>query len=402
MKWDTWTRGTIHPYRADIIMRGLACSRLSDFKTLRALYINNRGNLWWSWHHKDLLDLGTKLKIVLNSPNGAAKHFRMFDKYSVPAFVESRLIQEKNLRSLSSQELVGLYDRLFLAAYPANIILAADIDAFDTLLEDFFRSQIIRELLKHCLPFEAEEIYKIIAAPAYRTYVNKQEVMVLEAALKQSNLDSAARKIWEKFWWTNMGWENMRPHSLAYFKNLIRQRAKKKGLIEEINFLKTTARRHRQVRAGYFKRLHLPIRLKYWLEVLDRYAYYHDLRKELECRSLYAFHRLMLEVARRLRLRSEDLEWLWHHEIKTLLEGKKPDLQEIKRRRDWAAAITWPPRLSFYSGLTAKKIKDRELPVKGISVSEFKGLGATPGRVRGRVKVWGSLKLCGKLSEAIF
>lgn len=387
MKWYPWVRGTIHPHRADIIMRGLAEAKLPDFKTVRALYINNQGNLWWSWHRQDFLELGEKLKIVLSSTARASKHFKIFDKYSAAAFKEVELIRSKDLTRLSNREIIKLYDQLFLAAYPVNIILAVDIDAFDTLLEDFLHEKIFGELARRCSLLEAEKIYRILAATTYRTYVNRQEVKTMELALRKDYSHRAVQRLWDEFWWTNLGWENMQPHSLNYFKNLIRQRSQEKGLAQKITFLKSLTRRNKQTRSVYFKKLNLSPRLKHWLDILDRYVYYHDLRKELQCRTLYAFHLLMSEVAKRLKARPEDLQWLWHHEIKALLNGQTIAYSEIKRRKNWVASISWSPRLTFYSGLAAKRIKDRELPVKKEFGQELKGLGVTAGLVRGRVKV---------------
>jgi len=387
MQWDTWTRGTIHPYRADNIIRGLALNNLSDFKTVRTLYINNRGTLWWSWHHKDLAILGTKLKNILSSSRESVKHFKMFDGYSATAFKASEAIYNKNLKNVDNNNLIKLYDKLFLATYPANIILAADIDAFDTVLENFLKDEIMSDLLKKYQLSEAEEAYNALIATTYRTYVNRQEVMIKGFALKDDYSDLVAEKIWKKFWWTNLGWENMRPHSPVDFKRLIKKQAKSKTLVSDIDFLQTIAARNNRMRLAYFKKLGPSVRLKHWLKIFDSYAYYHDLRKELQCKSLYAFHLLMQEVASRLKLRPGDLEWLWHHEVKDLLDGGKINYPEIKRRQHWVAAIAWPSRWFFYSGRSAKDVKDRELPIRKAPVVKMSGLGVAPGRVRGKVKV---------------
>ncbi|MFA5154881.1 MAG: PEP-utilizing enzyme [Patescibacteria group bacterium] len=387
MKWDTWTRGTIHPHRADIIMRGLAFCALPDFITLRALYVNNRGNLWWSWHHQDLANLGNKLKKELSSAKTASRHFRIFDKYTKRAAGESARIIGRDLKSLNDQNLAALYDRLFAAAYPANIILAADIDAFDTLLEDFIGAKIRQELVRHLPAGDVEPAYQILSATIHQTYVSKQELAVMALALRKNISSAAVKKLWRQFWWTNLGWENMRPHTLAYFKSLVNRYHRRPGLALERQKLVKARLDLKRRRSNLLKKIGRPPVLLHWLEIVDRYASYHDIRKELECRSLYAFHLLLLETARRRHLRPNNLEWLWHHEVKAILAGQPLDLAEIRRRRNWVAAIARPGRLSFYSGERAKQIKERELLVKKQRLAEFKGLGVTSGIVRGRIKI---------------
>ena len=72
--------------------------------------------------------------------------------------------------------------------------------------------------------------------------------------------------------------------------------------------------------------------IEYWLNFTDEYNKMHDLRKEMQIKTTYSFYLLMFEVARRLKLNKNDLEWLWYEEIKDLLRGGKLDKKEVKRR----------------------------------------------------------------------
>ncbi len=104
-KWFVYRRGTIVPYVADVIMRGLAHADIKNFKTRRAIYINNGEKLWWAWHKKGLETQGEKLKKELANPRLAKEHFKMFDDYLASVFDNFKEIKKLNLKKLDADEL---------------------------------------------------------------------------------------------------------------------------------------------------------------------------------------------------------------------------------------------------------------------------------------------------------
>jgi len=385
--WIVFGRGTITPHIADVIMRTLSYAKVEGFKSPRALYINNEGNLWWSWKRRDLKLLGDKLKIDLASPKLVEKNFKMFDDYLALAFNNFEKTIKLDLKKFSSEELIDCYDEIFKETCSAQVVLAANIDAFDIFLEDFLREKIVGELEGKVPDDKIEEVYKALTQTTYRTYINEQELAVMRLAVKKNFSDESIAKIYNKFWWTNLGWENMRPHSLAYFKSLVKQKAKTKNLSKKLKDLESIVIKNRQKHNEYIKKFKLSKDTQHWLDVFDNYVRYHDLRKEMQCKCIYSFHLLLLEVSRRTKFKVDDLEWLWHHEIKGVILGKKVDTRKVKQRKKWVGAMASFNKLDLFDGLEARRVKLRELPEQEVKTSEFKGSGATKGLVRGRAKV---------------
>ncbi len=257
------------------------------------------------------------------------------------------------------------------------------------------KNKIIKELDKNISSEEIEDIYKNLTQTSYRTYTNEQEIAVIKLALEKNFSDEAISKLHKKFWWTNLGWENMKPHSLAYFKNLVKQKSKKKNLEKELEDIKNLLIKNRQKRDKYIEKYKFSKDIQHWLKIFDEYVHYHDLRKEMQCKCVYSFYLLLLEVSQRVDIKIGDLEWLWHHEIKEIIKGKKVSMKIINDHRKWVAVISGPSKLTFYSGPEAKKLKEKEILENNIKTSEIKGMGATKGLVRGRAKV------CSGISEAL-
>jgi phosphoenolpyruvate synthase/pyruvate phosphate dikinase len=135
------------------------------------------------------------------------------------------------------------------------------------------------------------------------------------------------------------------------------------------------------------KRYNLPEEFKHWIKVVDKYVFLHDQRKEAQVKSIYAYYLLMYELARRLKLNKKDLEWLWHQEVKELLKGKSLDKEEIKKRKRAVAVLVDKDVFKNFSGNEAENIHKKEfnLNIKGSKI--IKGMGATRGLVKARVKV---------------
>jgi pyruvate,water dikinase len=132
--------------------------------------------------------------------------------------------------------------------------------------------------------------------------------------------------------------------------------------------------------------------IEYWLNFTDEYNKMHDLRKEMQIKTTYSFYLLMFEVARRLKLKKDDLEWLWYEEIKDLLRGGKLDKKEVKRREKAICVRVSKKGIKTYSGKEALKQHRKELKIGKKKVKEIKGLGVSLGKAKAKVKVCSGAK----------
>jgi phosphohistidine swiveling domain-containing protein len=273
------------------------------------------------------------------------------------------------------------------AIAPAHFIFNMEIDVVDVGLEKFVKKQIARELSPSFRWDRLDEIFTVLTRPICLSYVNKMDMAINRLAWSKDFSQSALRRVYGKFWWTNLGWENMQPYSLKDFLDLIKRRSKLKDLKSRLDHAEDFIKNNQQERLLYLKKFNLSPAVKYWLDICDKYIFYHDKRKELQVISTYSARLVLREIARRYKLKMDDLEWLWHFEVLDILRDKPVDQAEIMARKKCIAALVSYQSFKSWSGLAAQKIKDRHVPENAAQVRKLKGRGVEGGLIRARVKV---------------
>lgn len=394
MSWLVYKRGTIEPFRASLPL--LAIFRFdrhdNGAKQPRTLYINEGDKLHWSWDKEEFNRFWTKQEEYFKSPAKIARHFQRVDKAYRSAISASQKVLKADLRRLDNKQLIGLQAGFSKNIWPAHFMLNTEVDAVDIYFENFLRARIAKELKGRFIRSHQEEIYKTLTKPVSRSYINKQEREIYQAALKKDFSYRTAKKIYDKFWWTNLGWENMSPHTPEYFARLIKKLSRTKNLAGKAKHLDDFIKDNKRERSSCLKELGSSKNLKYYLSLCDQYIDYHDKRKEVQVRTVYSFTLILAEIARRSRLKLADLEWLWIDEAVALLKGAKIDRSEIARRRRCVAALVGFRKFQCWSGEAAVRIKDKAVKEKERRLSEIKGLGVTGGIIIGRAKVCAGAK----------
>lgn len=389
MKWFVYTRGTIHLHRAAQILLGVHeyATKFNEVRFEDILYIVEKSKFWWAWNDKEIRNLGRKILWKCSTQRGRLKHFKKVINYAQEAIAAAEKVRKTDLAECSDAQLTVLYDFLCQKSFPAQGLLGIDIDAIDVVFEDFLWEKIRKEIKTKINPTQFAELYKEISIPLYETYLAEEEKEVIKLVLKKSVSPQAVKKLYEKFWWTKLGWENMVPHELKDFVLRVKNYSKRKDLKKQLADISRRLNQIKKRRNCLIKKYKLSKEIVDWLKVMDKYIYLHDLRKEMQVRTTYSFYLLMSEVARRLRLKKDDLEWLWYDEVKDLLRGKKFDKQEVERRRRAICVIVSKKGIKTWSGQVAIDRHKKELPEEKREVKEFKGVGVTSGKVRARVKV---------------
>jgi phosphoenolpyruvate synthase/pyruvate phosphate dikinase len=389
MKWFVYTRGTIHIYRLAHALLGVHefATKLNNIPFEDVLYINEDSKFWWAWGDKEIRNLGKKILKKCSTKNGRRKHFQKLENCAEAAIVAAEKLRKINLARCSNEELIKLYEFFYQKSGPAQGLLDIDIDAIDVVFENFLRKKIRKEIKTKINPTQFAELYKEISVPLYGTYLAKEEKEIIKLALKKSVSPRAVKKLYDKFWWTKLGWESMAPYKLKDFVLRIKNYSKRKDLRKQLANISRRPIQTKKRRNYLIKKYKLSKEIASWLKVMDKYTYLHDLRKEMQVKTTYSFYLLMVETARRLKLSKDDLEWLWYDEVKDLLRGKKFNKQEVKRRKQAICVIVSKKGIKTWSGRAAVQQHKKELKEKKKEVKEFKGLGVTSGKIRARVKV---------------
>lgn len=395
MKPFLYSRGTIHLHRLDPAIVGIFkySRKLTEVPFKKVIYATKGRQSWWAWDTDELTNLWRSISRKAATKSGAARQFAYLLKAAKQAIKASESSIHSDLRDLSDQELAQRFLLLQDDIRPAHALHDPDIDAVDGFFETFILEKISDELSKGDKP-HLQTIYRQLSRPAFVSYLKKQELDILRAA-RLNFSERKAELLYAKYWWTALGWENLRPHTKQYFVNHLKKAGRQRNLAKTIKQISNHPQEIKQHRRILLSRYRLSKRIAHWLDVLDRYTQMHDIRKEMQVKSIYASYLYLKEFARRGGWTVDDLEWLWATEIAQAMRGKKID-RSLPRKR----------RTSIYVDATGKSIKTangkKALPlIKKFlgsgpgSINQLKGTGVTEGIIRGKVKV------CSGYAEAV-
>lgn len=396
MKWFVNERGTIPPHRADMTLRGvfLYSKKLTGI-FVSTFYVNLGQKLIWSWKKTDI-DLLTKhvLKTII-ARQKFKLHFKRILEINTKAILAAERVRQNNLKQLSSSELIQRYEDLDKMLLPARGLLDTEVDAFDIGFENVLINALRRATKLNGI--QLADLYKRISQPLFQSYLIQQEKEIIRVALQYKVSDRDVVGIYRKFWWTSMGWENIVPHSRAYFTRTIKQYHKlgRRELESRLCSIRRQSGVIRRNRKKLIKQYELGSDVLHLLHVIDRYTLLHDRRKEGQAKSMYAYYLLTKEVARRLKLKIGDLEWLWHREAKNLLCGRGLDTSIIVQRKKAVAALVSKQGIKKWDGQDALAVYKRELKQTKENINQFSGWGVTSGKIRGVARI------CQGVAEAL-
>ena len=395
-KWLIFTRGTVPLYRLDMFDQLLKFSKKfygNDFS--RLLYINEGNKLWWGLDENEVNILGKKLIKTLSDKNKSKKHISNYREYLKEAIKFSEKAIKADLTKLSKIRLIKLSKKLDEETAKAGTLANIDLDIFDIVFEDFFEDKIKELIGIKCNQNEPEKIIRKLSIPVVFSFIAKEQIELMNLSLNKKLSEKDIKEISEKYWWTNLGWENIKTRTLDDWKELIKEYQKDDKLQEKIKEFKKRNKRILLERKMIIKKYKIKKEINYWLKILDEYTLFHDWRKEYQIKWLSASREIMLETGRRLGLSADDLDWLRHKELCGLLEGKPFNEAEIKRRKEAVCLKISEGKISIWSGNNAILQHKKEIKEKEEILNEFKGKSANGGIVTARVKV------CNGAAEAL-
>lgn len=206
-----------------------------------------------------------------------------------------------------------------------------------------------------------DEFFDSKDSPIYSSYMAHLHNALYD--LKNNFSENKLNQIIDNYWWTNLGWENM--HTLT--KDQIIERLE--HINEKVEILKTGN------------------------DIVSIFAELHDLRKELQMKSSYAFHKMLHVISKENNISVEDLDWLMPEELFNL---DKVNLSIINERKI-CMFFEVDDKINIYYENQAK-IKGNEL--LDVKLSDFvKGRCAFPGKVNGIARVCKGVQEAAKIKK---
>ena len=378
-------RGTIYPHRADIGQLGIfKYGKYNLIPITSDLYINEGSRMWWAWDVAQITKLGNAILKQCKTKSGVAKHVNKLIALLSKAIESADIFKQGDLTKLSDKELAGQYQLLYKDNLETHGILNEDVDAFDVVFDNFLQTELRRYV--NLAGDKFISVYKDLSTPCHTSYLQQQNYDTAKLYLNSKGQSETVDILHNEYWWTSMGWESMKPHSKGYFMHQVKTMNRVLAT-RIINDYKKQAALVAKQRRRLLRQYKLPRQFSRWLWVLDKYAYLHDCRKEMQVKTMYAYHLILLETAKRLKIKESDLEWLFHNEVAGLLKGKRLNKKLIADRKISVTSQVTSKKIIINEGNKAHRIKIKSLNLDRKNITLVKGLAVTAGLVHGRALV---------------
>ena len=399
--WQLYSRGKIPYYRIDLFESLRKASAAHNKKSfLRVLYSCQEHATYWGWSRDGISEWKEILLSQIADREARERHYREYESVLERSNRATEEVRGMNLRGLNDVELADVLANLRRRTEAAEGMPNIDLDVFDIHFDEFFRSEVRRQIMKEESMSNSafDEMIRLLSEPIHMTFVAEEEKMMLQAALGEDDPKTSAGVIHERFWWVPLGWEHDLPREKGYYEKKLEEyeRGDRSALQSRLSDIEERPEKVGKQRMEIIGKMGFDDTIEDLLSVLDRFTALHDLRKEAQVRGVYAYLSILTEAVGRLGIEDADKELYSREEIRSMLLGKPgPDAAEIEKRRRAILVLVERDEVRFFSGEEAERMIAEETEEEHDNVKELSGLGASKGFVRGRVKV------CGGAREAL-
>lgn len=328
-------------------------------------------------------------------------------------------IEEENLPLLSVDELACLY-REYMNAVLGSPLITVQVYGIEALIyPDYKITSVLKqkmqslgrdselEKLKEILLTndgetvafsERKDFYRVSTAldtPKIKKIFEKVPSEIVQSLVDYPEIKSLIDTHIKKYHWVNteyLGTSWSIERWISLFKDALLSSPRPPA--EQLKELEIMFDSAQAAKRNLIKELGLPQDVIHSIDVLGEFLAQRDWTKGYFARSLPSLHKLLNEIGKRMKMDFKDILNLSYLEIFDYLKsGKVPSVRDIKQRKEAGYAFRVANgTLSLFSGdkhikqiLREEKIENPldEVP----KVAEIKGLTASLGNVRGRVRV---------------
>ncbi len=400
-----YTRGTIPLYRCYMALKAIheQASQLLGLQCDMIAYSHEYGKLYWGWSDAEIRALGVNIWEKTKTKESMKKHFSYLRRIAQEAIAVADAMLLLDLKEYTPEELISKHKQYYQQVREAHAVMNLDVDAVDIVPVEYLREEF-KTFLKNLDTKTFEKIYGKLTIPRYLSYVGEEQKLLLRLLikLKKNKLQAAdimntsyhqeLESINNKYWWTNLGWENMDCKTMGtYLDALNEYQAALQNPEQKLHELEQYEYSIEKQRNDLYKKYHISDYLQQRIDFFDEYAEIHDLRKEMQMRTAYSFNQFLKEFAQRLKQEIKFLNFYMYEELYDMLIGKKTfDKHDAQQRFNAEFLFTYKHAMHLWYGkeaeaLIKKHFKDGSENNENLKV--IKGVCSSPGKARGIVKV---------------
>lgn len=349
--------------------------KIRDYRIIQ--WFAKRGEFKWITFKEDQQFLFQKiLEFHLKDKNYWKNETKEWLKKKEAVAQNYYCLWEKNLQELSEEEVVADLEKTFAVQLEARKISSL-IDGFY-----FCGGERLLQLLDGFLKDKNKlnEIFTILTTHEDESYLIrlKKELKKISSLTTEKEKKEKIKQHLQKYSW-------IKAVSFAGGKEYSYE-----DVIEELEELKNY--REKNLEENKKRRKELIEKYKFNKEIIALsdltilFTHWQDLRKENTLMSTTLATKYVKEMARKRNIDANILNYLYFPELKNFVRGKI-NLEEIKWRKEGTYFIFSQDKFEVYKPEEVKDILDKILKRDVKKVKELKGMCASRGNVKGKVKI---------------
>ncbi len=307
-----------------------------------------------------------------------------------------------NLGALSDKQLFSLWKKYYKFAIK-RFSSTGIIDHFslgtDSIVSEMVKESVLNQSKKPLRDSELVEIFSIASAPIHQSFINQSEIDLLKIAAGKSK--ESLERYQQRYFWIKNNYYTSQVLTVEYFADEIKVWKKsKKDLSKEINKLENTPKLNKVKKAELLKRFKFPRLLRTLLTASEDFTYWQDSRKKATYINIYMGSQLLEEIGKRKSYSVEELKYTTGIEIENLFKNQLPTRKELQNRRENSVFLATPKGFYVSTGGEVEKVRKQmwESEQKN-DVNDFRGLSASLGKVKGRVRILKSVDEIGRIKK---
>lgn len=361
--------------------------------TEHLVHVKNH-NFLWCVPEAELENVGTFLVKRFKNKRFAENFVRKYRAFEKRTIKELNEMDRVDVTKLSNEEVFTMLEK--------SINLAIRNFDFGFIIEpmDFVMPKMLQSALtKH--GYTAGEIADMLAI-ADISFLNKEEQELIKIAKAKQNQKKLLKKHADKYRWLHSAHGGRRDIPLSFFEDKLRE-LKEKGIEKELLRLKNFKRDILKRKKQLLKSKPIDKKTLELIKIANLIAPLHDRRKELFLRSVYTIDPIRAEITKRYCYTKEETSWFQLEHFLKLKEGKRIDhATAMQFANNSLLYINTKKKIwKYYTGAQGDTIAKKELEMNVADVQEIKGMCASQGTAKGKVKIINGVQDMDKMEPGV-
>jgi len=307
-------------------------------------------------------------------------------------------IEKTDLNNLKNEELKKLYDEIY-ATFIRKISSSSLIDGFALYGDRIIADKLLEYLKEVGRESEYNRIFSVLTAPVHLSFTNEAELSLLKIAIEDPKNIDAVKEHQKRYFWLHNNYVDDNVLTWEFFEGELLKILDRGNAKKEYERIKNHPSENKKRKEKLMDELKLPYELRSLIKYSEDFTHWQDERKKSTFFTTHYFSLFLEEIGKRFGFTVEELKYLVPPEIKLVFEGKI-NKEELRKRIGNMGVIMRENKVTVIIGEDKEELFHEfvklDIPA---DIKVIKGMCASLGKAKGKVKVVKSARDIGKVEE---